>query len=93
MYREENLIHETGVKPSYITVTWLLASGLAQGSSPALLTSRSFSSSRWASWIGYGMQASVSVQAKPNIRPWSPAPSLSTTPWSMSGDWECILIL
>ena len=39
------------------------------------------------------MYALVSLQAKPNIMPWSPAPcSLnrpcpSLTPWSMSGDW------
>ncbi len=36
--------------------------------------------------IGSGISSSVSVQAKPNIRPWSPAPPVST-PIAMSGDW------
>ena len=39
-----------------------------------------------ASMIGSGISSSVSVQAKPNIRPWSPAPPVST-PIAMSGDW------
>ena len=51
-------------------------------------------------WIGSGMSSGVSSQAKPNIRPWSPAPwrssgsalpsarssKASSTPWAMSGD-------
>ena len=39
-----------------------------------------------ASMIGSGISSSVSVQAKPNISPWSPAPPVST-PMAMSGDW------
>jgi hypothetical protein len=36
--------------------------------------------------IGSGINSSVSRHAKPNIRPWSPAPPVST-PIAMSGDW------
>ena len=35
----------------------------------------------WASEIGAGISSGVSLQAYPNMRPWSPAPSLSV-PWS-----------
>ena len=53
---------------------------------------------RWARAIGSGMSSGVSRQAKPNIIPWSPAPSSNagaassrtssaeSTPWAMSGD-------
>ena len=39
--------------------------------------------------IGIGISSSVSVQAYPNIRPWSPAPPVST-PIAMSGDCSWI---
>ncbi len=42
-----------------------------------------------ASMIGIGMSSGVSVQAKPNINPWSPAPP-GSTPCAMSGDWPWI---
>jgi hypothetical protein len=38
-----------------------------------------------ASMIGSGFGSSVSVHAKPNIKPWSPAPPYP--PIAMSGDW------
>ena len=42
-----------------------------------------------ASMIGSGISSSVSRQAKPNIRPWSPAPP-GSTPMAMSGDCSWI---
>ena len=39
--------------------------------------------------IGIGISSSVSVQAYPNISPWSPAPP-GSTPWAMSGDCSWI---
>ncbi len=59
---------------------------------------------RCAMWIGSGISSGVSSQAYPNIRPWSPAPCLSSsssspstrfsyavsTPCAMSGDWAPI---
>lgn len=50
--------------------------------------------------IGAGMSSGVSLQAKPNIMPWSPAPCWPSnslrpwpsTPWSMSGDWEWMVL-
>jgi hypothetical protein len=39
--------------------------------------------------MGSGISSGVSRHAKPNIRPWSPAPRLST-PMAMSGDWRSI---
>ena len=53
---------------------------------------------RCARAIGSGISSGVSRQAKPNIIPWSPAPSsnadaassrtssAASTPWAMSGD-------
>jgi hypothetical protein len=53
-----------------------------------------FSTRRWLSWMGRGISSGVSVQAKPNIMPWSPAPSSpllpSSTPMAMSADWALI---
>jgi len=39
--------------------------------------------------IGIGISSSVSVQAKPNMSPWSPAPP-GSTPIAMSGDCSWI---
>ncbi len=57
---------------------------------PVLRTSESFSVSLCASEIGIGISSGVSLQAKPNIIPWSPAPPVST-PMAMSPD--CLLML
>ena len=83
-----------GVAPTYSTVTWLLASGRSCSMVCASRTLACDSTRRCESWIGSGISASVSLQAKPNIMPWSPAPSspLSpvSTPIAMSTD--CCLI-
>jgi hypothetical protein len=52
-----------------------------------LRTSESLKVSWWANWMGIGISSGVSSQAKPNIKPWSPAPPVST-PMAMSGDWR-----
>ena len=52
-----------------------LAVGAEVGSWPALRTSASRRAIRCASAIGSGISSGVSRQAKPNIIPWSPAPS------------------
>ena len=83
-------------------MTWALPSGRTQGRMFSLRTSASLAVSWWDSEIGSGMSSSVSVQAKPTIIPWSPAPSAWTssplpctsplsslatsTPWAISGD-------
>ena len=67
---------------SYSIVTWVLPSGRRYGSVPSLRTAVSCSASRWAIVIGSGISSGVSSQAKPNIRPWSPAP------WRSSGSTE-----
>ena len=46
--------------------------------------------SLWASEIGRGISSGVSLQAYPNIMPWSPAPPVST-PMAISPD--CLLML
>ena len=82
----------TGVNPSYSTVTWLLASGRSQGIVPSCRNSVIRLMIRCASAIGSGISSGVSLQAKPNIMPWSPAPmslpvaESSSTPCAMSGD-------
>jgi len=45
-----------------------------------------------ASMMGRGINCGVSRQAKPNIRPWSPAPPLST-PRAMSGDCASMAVI
>ena len=54
---------------------------------PSLRTLVSCSASLWARAIGYGMYSSVSLVAKPNIIPWSPAPMASIS----SSDMVCSL--
>ena len=85
---------------SYSMVTWVLPSGRRYGTRPSLRTSVNCSARRCANEIGSGMSSRVSVQAYPNINPWSPAPwrsrgsplppsrssIASSTPWAMSGD-------
>ena len=75
-----------GTPRSYSTVTCVLPSGRRYGSVPFLRTSARRRAMRWARAIGSGMSSGVSRQAKPNIIPWSPAPSSSarSTPWAMS---------
>ncbi len=64
---------------------------------PCSRTSAWRSTRRCESWIGSGIRASVSRQAKPNIMPWSPAPSsplsASSTPMAMSVDWFLIEVM
>ena len=55
-------------------VTWLLASGRSQGIVPSCRKSVIRLMIRCAKAIGSGMSSGVSLQAKPNIIPWSPAP-------------------
>jgi hypothetical protein len=73
----------------------------------SLRTADSRRASRCAKAIGSGISSGVSVQAKPNIIPWSPAPWASngpaaaaersstaeSTPWAMSRDWAPIATL
>src|SRR6266508_6069354 len=95
------------IVPSYAIVTWLLPSGRRYGITPALRTSASRLASRCAIAIGSGISSSVSRQAYPNIIPWSPAPSASSsssdppsrcssassTPRAMSGDCSWIDVI
>jgi len=46
----------------------------------------------WARWMGMGINSSVSLQAKPNMMPWSPAPPVST-PMAMSGDCLSMVVM
>ena len=88
-----------GLCPSYSTVTWLFESGLNHDNEPFFLNSVACRKSLWEYIIGAGINSGVSEQAKPNIKPWSPAPCkpsysfkpLPTTPWFISGDCECII--
>ena len=95
---DDDRLTRFGMPRSYSTVTWVLPSGRRYGSWPDLRTSASRRAIRWASAIGSGISSGVSRQAKPNIIPWSPAPSSNagaassrtssaeSTPWAMSGD-------
>ena len=61
----------------YSTVTWAFPSGRRYGSVPSFLTFASCFVSLCAREIGYGIYSSVSLDAYPNIIPWSPAPIAS----------------
>ena len=89
-------------------VTWDFPSGRRYGRISALRTSARRLASLCASRIGIGMSSAVSVQANPNIMPWSPAPWVSrtsssltslrtsraeVTPWLMSGDWAWMAVM
>ncbi len=82
----------TGLPSSYSTVTWLLLSGRSHLIVPSCRSSVIRLMIRWARAIGIGISSGVSFDAKPNIRPWSPAPmslpfsASSLTPIAMSGD-------
>ncbi len=90
----------TALSPSYSMVTWVLPSGRRYGMVPFLRTSERRFARRCARKIGNGISVGVSSVAYPNIRPWSPAPCLSSsssspstrfsyavsTPCAMSGD-------
>ncbi len=90
----------TGLWPSYSTVTCDLPSGRRYLIAPLLRLAASRRVRSWASVIGSGISCCVSLQAKPNIMPWSPAPVSSngsrspvcltssdwSTPIAMSGD-------
>ena len=79
----------TGLPSAYRTLTWDLPSGRRYGSFPSRRTWDRRRTKPWASEIGAGMSSGVSLHAYPNMRPWSPAPSLSvpwSTPWAMFGD-------
>ena len=81
-----------GLPSSYSTVTWLLLSGRSHLIVPFCRNSVIRLMIRCDRAIGIGISSGVSFEAKPNIRPWSPAPmslpfSLSeSTPIAMSGD-------
>src|SRR5882672_6577728 len=75
--------------PSYSIVTCDLPSGRRKSSSFDLRISASRRTSLCASVIGSGISSGVSRHANPNIRPWSPAPPVST-PCAISGDWGSI---
>ena len=85
------LLMRTGLPSMYSKETWVLPSGRKKGTVPSLRTLVSCWESWWAQKMGAGMRVGVSLQAKPNIMPWSPAPWSSgaarSTPWAMSGDW------
>ena len=51
------------LSPSNSTVTWDFPSGRNQGNWPFLRTSASFRVSRWAKWMGAGINSGVSLQA------------------------------
>ena len=75
----------------YSMVTWLFASGLAQGSVPSLRAFVILRVRRWERAAARGKylplssgNPSVSVHANPNMIPWSPAPwSDLFTPWEI----------
>ena len=69
----------TGLPSAYSMVTWVLPSGRRYGTTPSLRTCVRRRASRWASAIGSGISSGVWSQAKPNIRPWSPAPWRSSS--------------
>ena len=82
------------------TVTWALASGNKYDNSPERRTSACFLTNLCDKTTDNGKYSSVSFVAKPNIKPWSPAPIWSngstppssrcsiaeSTPCAMSGD-------
>ena len=55
-------------------MTWLFESGRSHLIVPFFRNSVIRLMIRWASAIGRGISSGVSLQAKPNIMPWSPAP-------------------
>ena len=57
-----------------MTETCDFASGRSHSAFPLLRMRVSSRPSRWANMIGAGINSGVSSQAKPNIKPWSPAP-------------------
>ncbi len=95
-----------GLPSLYSIVTWLLPSGRRYESVPFFLTSESLFVSLCAREIGIGISSGVSLHAKPNIIPWSPAPvasisssispflcsSASSTPIAISGDCSSIAV-
>ena len=82
----------TGLSLMYWIDTWDLESGRRKSRTPLLRTSDSLCTSLCAKRIDIGISSGVSLQAKPNMSPWSPAPcslyipSPSVTPCEMSGD-------
>ena len=89
----------------YSTVTCVFPSGLKYGRVPSLRTFVSWRASLCAMLIGYGIYSSVSLEAYPNIIPWSPAPIASissspifasralSTPIAMSVDCSSIAVI
>src|SRR4030066_18134 len=69
-----------GTPSTYRTVTWLFPSGRSHGSTRFSRASVSRPHIRCANAIGIGINSFVSVQANPNIIPWSPAPCFSGPP-------------
>ncbi len=82
-----------GLPWSYSTVTCDLPSGRSQGRVPSLRASASRRVSLCASEMVSGISSGVSLQAKPIIIPWSPAPwsskgSSSKSPERSSSEWS-----
>ena len=64
-----------GTPREYSTVTWLFPSGRSHARRLDFRAAASSFATACASVIGSGISSSVSRTAKPNIIPWSPAPS------------------
>ncbi len=83
----------TGFPSSYSTVTCALPSGRIPAIYPLFRDAVSSRTIRPASTTGIGMNCGVSLQAKPTITPWSPAPSFCPscspdTPALCSFEWS-----
>ena len=85
------LVISVGLSFMYFIETWLFPSGFNPFIILSFLTSAIFLVNLCARVIGRGMSSSVSLQAKPNIKPWSPAPCsvILSTPFAMSGLCSC----
>ena len=77
---DDDRAHPDRTPRSYSTVTWRLAVGTQPGQRAVLADLGQAAGHRCASAIGSGISSGVSSQAKPNIIPWSPAPSLRSGP-------------
>jgi hypothetical protein len=75
---DDDGIDRAGLPFSYSIVTWLLASGRRPGMICLPADLGVPLDEAVAELDRQGHESSVSRQAKPNIMPWSPAPSLST---------------
>jgi len=88
--RNDDGVHADGLAVTIFDRDLGLAVGPEKIDFLDLRISESLKVSWWASWMGIGINSGVSSQAKPNIRPWSPAPPVST-PMAISGDWRLMV--